>query len=149
MINAGILKIAGSVCLLAALLCCGSPDASAQSCSFSITDVDFGSVDLTQGSAIDVTATFTATCSAKAATTVRVCPNIGNGAGGAAPSGTPRYMLSGGNQLSFSLYQDAARTNEWGSTVSGAAFGPPTVDVPILLPTNTVTQTIYGRIFAS
>lgn len=149
MIKAGILKIAGLVCLLAALLCFGSLDASAQSCSFSITDVNFGSVDLTQGSAIDVTATFTATCSAGNATTVRVCPNINLGTGGSASGGTPRYMLSGGNQLSFSLYQDAARTNEWGSTVSGTAFGPPTVDVPILLPTNTVTRTIYGSIFAS
>jgi spore coat protein U-like protein len=126
-----------------------STQASAQSCSFSITNLNFGSIDLTQGTSIDVTATFTATCNALLLTTVRVCPNFAAGSGGSDSSGSPRHMASGTNQLNYNLYQDAARSIVWGSAIDGAATNPPTVDIPILLLSNTTTRTIYGRIFPS
>ena len=147
MIKAAIAKVFGVAGLAIVLLCAQTCAASAQNCTFSITDVNFGSVDLTQNAAIDVTATFTATCNAAAPTTVRVCPNIGTGAGGADPAGVPRYMLSGINKLNFNMYQDAARTVSWGSTL--VVGNPPTIDVPIVLLSNTVTRTIYGRVLAA
>jgi len=122
--------------------------AHAATCSFSVTNVAFGSVDVTANAAVDTTATLSVTCSGIALTTVQVCVNFGLGSGGATNAAT-RFMLSGANQLSYSLYSDAARTAVWGSDLwAGAGAGPVSINVPLLLGTNTVTQTVYGRIFS-
>ena len=39
-----------------------STPAMAQTCSFSVADIDFGNVDLTDNSAYDTTANYTASC---------------------------------------------------------------------------------------
>lgn len=140
--------IVARLCCLALLVLATSGAANAQSCSFSITDLNFGTVDLVQGNAVDVSGTFEATCSGLN-TFVRICPNIGAGSGGMDGSGSPRYMLNGGNQLAFNLYQDAARTVPWGSTLDGAGTNPPTVDITLSLLGVTVTRPIYGRVFAN
>lgn len=136
--------------LLTAVSLAGAGKASAQSCSFSMTDVNFGTVILQSGAAVDTTATLSASCQGAAYGTVRVCVNFGAGSGGAASGGSPRYMLSGANQLSYNLYQDAARTAPLGSyTGLLALLGGATMSVPLNSSGNgSASMTVYGRILA-
>ena len=83
--------------------------ASAQSCSFTISNLDFGSINLAANTPFTSTATYSASCTGTANTTVRTCPNIDVGSGGST-SGSPRFLLNGATQLSFNLYQDAAHS---------------------------------------
>ena len=80
------------------LLVARAGPAVAQTCNFSITNLNFGSIDVTANAAITTTGTYTATCSALLSAT-RTCPSIFAGTGGSS-SGSPRYLLSGANQLS-------------------------------------------------
>jgi spore coat protein U-like protein len=122
--------------------------ARAATCSFSVTNVAFGSVDVTANAAVDTTATVSITCSGVALTSVQVCVNFGAGSGGATNAAN-RLMLSGVNQLRYSLYSNAARTAVWGSDLwAGAGAGSVSINVPLLLGTNTVTSTVYGRVFS-
>ena len=108
----------------------------------------FGSDNVTANAAVDTTATLSITCSGLALTTVQVCVNFGAGSGGATNAAN-RFMKSGTNQLSYSLYSDAGRTAVWGSDLwAGAGAGSVSINVPLLLGTNTVTQTVYGRAFS-
>jgi len=118
-------------------------------CSFTITNVNFGTVDLTANTTYDTTGTLSATCRGNNNATMRVCPNLNNGTGGS-NSGNPRFMLSGSNQLSYNLYQDAARTVVWGSNLDGFSSSPPTIDIPLNSGGNgSASVTIYGRISAA
>jgi spore coat protein U-like protein len=134
-----------------ACLCGGSgffSKAHAATCSFTVTPVAFGSVDVTANAAVDTTATVSITCSGLALTSVQVCVNLGAGSGGATDAAN-RFMLSGADQLRYSLYSDAARTAVWGSDLwAGAGAGSVSITVPLLLGTNTVTSTVYGRVFS-
>jgi spore coat protein U-like protein len=134
-----------------ACLCGGSgffSKAYAATCSFTVTPVAFGSVDVTANAAVDTTATVSITCSGLALTSVQVCVNFGAGSG-SATNAANRFMLSGANQLRYSLYSDAARTAVWGSDLwAGAGAGSVSITVPLLLGTNTVTSTVYGRVFS-
>jgi spore coat protein U-like protein len=122
--------------------------AHAATCSFTVTTVAFGSVDVTANAAVDTTATASITCSGLALTSVQVCVNFGAGSGGATNAAN-RFMLSGANQLRYSLYSDAARTAVWGSDLwAGAGAASVSINVPLLLGTNTVTSTVYGRVFS-
>jgi len=95
-----------------AVCCMATPAAAAISCTLSMTNVAFGSVDVLPGSAIDTTSTATITCSGAAAnTTYRFCIDIRSGTD---VSGTQRRMSQGANRLNFDLYKDAARTVPWG-----------------------------------
>ncbi|MBX7106873.1 MAG: spore coat U domain-containing protein, partial [Gemmataceae bacterium] len=124
-----------------------SSTAAAQSCSFSMTDANFGSVDLTGGAAQTTTGTFTATCSGLPNATVRVCVSFNNGSGGAAASGSPRYMKNGTTPLTYDLFKDAGYTSVWGTTAG--LFVPATLSVPLNSSgTGSVSQTVYGRIAA-
>jgi spore coat protein U-like protein len=132
-------------------LWCGSglfSPVHATSCSFSVTNVAFGSVNVTANAAVDTNATLSVTCSGLALTTVQVCVNFGAGSGGAT-NASDRFMLSGANKLHYSLYSDPGRTTVWGSDLwAGAGAGSVSINVPLLLGTNTVTQTVYGRVFS-
>jgi hypothetical protein len=68
------------------LLCaCGFFSAAhSQSCNFSITNVAFGTVDVTANAAVDTTATLSVTCTALVSVALRVCVNLGPGTGGGA-----------------------------------------------------------------
>ncbi len=132
--------------LLLPLLMAGT--ATAQSCSFAMTDVNFGTVTLQSGSPIDTTATFSATCQGLALTTVRVCASFGAGSGGAAGSGAPRYMVSGATQLAYNVYSDAAHTTPLGG-YSGllSLLGGATLSVPLNASgKGSASFTVYGRI---
>lgn len=119
----------------------------AQSCSYSITNINFGTIDVTANTAYTTTGTFTANCTTPLlGGTMRVCPNINAGTGGSS-SGNPRYLLSGGNQLAFNLYQDTGHTTIWGSFVWGFPDTAPTIDITIpLLGSASASRTIFARI---
>jgi spore coat protein U-like protein len=134
---------------IAAFLC--AAPVLAQTCSFSMTDMNFGFVNLASGAAVDTTATLNVTCTNPLALglSVRICPNINAGSGG--QSGGIRRMLQGSNILNYQLYQNAGRTTPWGSTTQTALGSPPPIDLllPILPPLlGSTSRTVYGRILA-
>ena len=117
------------------------------SCGFTITNLSFGTVDLTLNTAFDITATLSANCTGDAGVVVRVCPNINAGSGGTT-TGSPRFMLSGSDKLNFDLYQDASRTVVWGSYLwAYSSYTAPTIDITLNGGgAGSATATIYGRI---
>ena len=136
----------------AAFLAFSAPAQAALSCTFTISAMNFGTVDLTANSTFDTTATFSANCSGGTANAnVRICPNINNGTGGASGSGTIRTALSGSNQLQYNLYQNSSRTTIWGSYLwSWPSVTPPTINITLNSSgAGSTTATIYGRVFAS
>ncbi|QTK82864.1 Sigma-fimbriae tip adhesin [Agrobacterium tumefaciens] len=120
----------------------------AQTCTFSMSDMNFGFVNLAGGAAVDTTATLSVTCNnpLSLALSVRICPNINAGSGG--QSGGVRRMLQGSNILNYQLYQNSARTTTWGSVTQPALGSPPPIDLALPLLVNTTTRTLYGRINA-
>ena len=112
---------------LLALLALSASAAKAQSCSFTMPDIDFGDVDLTLNTTFTTNVTFGVTCTGIPGRRVRVCPNFGSGSGGVAASGNPRYMLSGTNQLTYNIYRNAAMSQVWGSRFWGLSPTPPTI----------------------
>jgi spore coat protein U-like protein len=112
------------ILILASVLtacCLATPAAAAISCSLSMTNVAFGSVNVLSGAAVNTTGTATITCSgANSNTTYRFCTNIRSGTD---VSGNQRRMASGTNFLNFDLYKDSARTVEWGSYSNGFLGG--------------------------
>jgi spore coat protein U-like protein len=139
--------IAGA--LSAGLMVAADP-ASAQSCNFTISGLDFGSINLAANSAFTSTATYSVSCTGTANTTVRTCPNIDVGSGGST-SGNPRFLLNGATQLSFNLYQDSAHSSVWGSNLWGFAgsYPSPTIDVALDgFGSGSASQTLFGQISA-
>jgi spore coat protein U-like protein len=124
--------------------------ASAQSCNFTISNLDFGSINLAANSAFTTTATYSVSCTGTFNTTVRTCPNIDVGSGGST-SGNPRFLLNGATQLNFNLYQDGAYSSVWGSNLWGFAgsYPSPTIDVALNgSGSGTASLTLYGQISA-
>src|SRR6266567_5946452 len=90
-----ILTSALTVCCMAA------PAAAAISCTISMANIAFASVDVLPGSAVDITGTATITCSGAANnTSYRFCTDIQSGTD---VSGNQRRMASGANRLNFDL----------------------------------------------
>jgi len=130
-----------------ALLLLAPAEALAQSCTFGISDVDFGNPDLRSGGNIDTTATLSISCTGVPLTTMRICPSIGAGSGGATASA--RQMTGATSSLNYQLYQDATRTTVWGSYTWGFPDTPPTIDLPLgLSGAASTSRTIYARIFS-
>jgi spore coat protein U-like protein len=123
--------------------------ALAQSCSFTISTLNFGTIDLTANTPFTSTATYSASCTGTANTTVRTCPNIDVGSGGST-SGSPRFLLNGASQLNFNLYQDSSYTSVWGSSLWAFAgsYPSPTVDVALNgSGSGSAAQTVYGQVW--
>jgi spore coat protein U-like protein len=124
--------------------------ARAQSCNFSISTLDFGSITLTANTPFTVSATYTASCTGNANTTVRTCPNIDTGSGGS-NSGSPRFLLNGATQLNFNLYQDGSYASVWGSNLWAFAgsYPSPTVDVALNSGgSGNASLTVYGQVWS-
>ena len=136
--------------LMSIILGCGDakPAAAAITCTASMTNVAFGSVNVLPGAAVDTTATETITCSgATANTTYRFCTDIGKGAD---VSGNQRRMASGVNRLNFDLYKDAARTQQWGNYSTPFLGGGSQNDFTSNGAGNiSATVTLYGRLAGS
>jgi spore coat protein U-like protein len=113
--------------------------------------MNFGFVNLTLGTAINGSATYSFSCTGQANRTVRLCLNIGQGANPALGGGAQRVMSSGANSMLFNLYVDVARTTIWGSYRWPYAATYPGVQVDLVLNASGVgstSRTVYGRIFA-
>lgn len=91
---------------------------AAVSCSFSMTNVNLGTVDpaaLGSSSNVFTTGTFSSSCTGGAAgQQILVCGSLFAGSGNAAASGSPRYMLNGITRLNYNLYQNSAYSSVWG-----------------------------------
>jgi spore coat protein U-like protein len=119
-----------------------SAPAFGQSCNFSITDLNFGPIDVINGGNVDVSATLNINCGLGVA--VRICPSIGTGSGGA--TATHRRMIGpGGSFLLYQLYVDPPPNSIWGAYSGTPPGTPPTID---LLLGGSTTRTIYGRVHA-
>lgn len=124
--------------------------AMAQTCTYTVSNVNFGTVNLLSGAEIIGSATIQANCTntLTVGLNARMCFNINAGTGGTAAGA--RTMTSGANTLQYQLYQDAARTVSWGHVSATSLGAPGTLD--ILLPplsTTSASKTIYAKILGS
>lgn len=125
---------------LAGLPCC----AHAQSCSATVSAINFGSVSPVALGAVDTTGTVSVTCTWPAITltpNALVCLNLGGT--------SPRSLVNGTNALQYDLYQDAAHSQVWGSIYYGTTPISLTLSKPLLSTDATSTVTIYGQIAAN
>ena len=124
--------------------------AAAQTCSFSASDVNFGSIDPTSNLTYDSAGALSVSCRGTKNRTVRVCPNIGSGTGNNNATASERYLLSGATQLKYNLYQDSGHSNIWGSYVWPYPPTAPVIDLDLGATGNgAANATLYGRIFAN
>ncbi|QQR88797.1 MAG: spore coat protein U domain-containing protein [Myxococcales bacterium] len=111
-------------------------------CTISTVGITFGSYDPVVANAtnpLDSNGTVTVACTAGASTTVGM--DQGSFPTGTSTAAAPaRQMDSGTAQLSYALYQDAARTTVWGDV------GTPSVVTYNSTSTTPTTINIYGRI---
>jgi spore coat protein U-like protein len=141
-------------CMLVAFLLSAPSIALAQTCSWTVPNVNFGSVYTLSGADTDVTAQVSINCSGFTnlillGNLVRLCPNIGAGSAGATASA--RQMDHSGNpaeELNYQFYDQSPPT-VWGSNYSWAnAAGPPTLTLMLNLSgAGSLTRTLYGRVF--
>jgi spore coat protein U-like protein len=123
--------------------------ARSQSCSFSVTNVAFGTDDVTANTAVNTTATVSVTCSGLLSLGFNLCVNLGAGSGGATNAAN-RFMLSGASTLTYGLFSDAARTVPWGSSLwAGGGANAVLIQFPAsLLSSVTKTATVYGQVYS-
>ena len=137
----------GFIVVLVALVA-GSGAAQAQSCSFSMTDVNFGLLDPPATSASPystATGTFSANCTGDAGKTVYVCAKLVDGTGGRADD---TFYFDGGSQnIAFVLYHDSwGYTDVWGNS---GATGYSAVALSVALNTSgsgSASQTITAEL---
>lgn len=104
-------------------------------CIVAASALSFGSYNPTAGTNADATTTLSVTCTSGTSYTVGL--SAGNGSGATVSS---RKLTNGGNTLNYALYQDSARTTNWGNT--------PGTDTPAsaVAGSSATTLTVYGRI---
>jgi spore coat protein U-like protein len=112
-------------------------------CTISAGALSFGNYDpivANASTALDQTATLTVTCTNQASATVTLGQGANAGAG-STDTAPGRRLTDGTNFLSYSLYQESARTTIWGNTAgTGKSY------------TGTGTSgsvTVYGRVTAA
>lgn len=130
-----------------------SPSAvAATTCTATMSDVTFAASDPFTGWT-DVTATLNYNCntfglSLVAGAAVRLCLSIGSGSQGTG-SISPRRMVSGGSELQFNLYKDAARTQVWGPFPSDHVEVTLSYSVPLLGGSGSGSRIVYARVLAN
>lgn len=113
-------------------------------CTFSASNISFGTVDLRKGNPYDAAGNFTYACTGDARQIVRICPSWG-----IAADGTRWMTNAGGNKLVYNLYTDADRNTVWGTWYSKTIKGA-SIDVPLGRSQRTTGSVpIYGRIAAN
>lgn len=132
---------AGVAALLLAFLCMPSAaHAQGPQCTFSVTNISFGTIDPASGNAYDAAGTLTYACTGDSREIVRICPSWG-----LANDGTRWLTDASGDKLFYNLYTDPDRHTVWGSWYSKAAKGP-SIDVPLGRPERAGgSVTIYAR----
>ncbi|MGB9369468.1 MAG: spore coat U domain-containing protein [Xanthobacteraceae bacterium] len=135
-------KIIRTTCVIAGLLIISS-HSFAQTCTVSMGNMVFGSINTLTGTAVDTAATMTVTCSGGQNQGQRLCISID---AGSASDATSRKMTSGANTARYDLYSNSSRTTLWGSWETGYDTAGVQLDVARGSTTNI---TVYGRFFAS
>lgn len=135
--------------LLMGLLAVVPGRADAQSCAATASPMDFGNVRPIRLTAVDASGSISVSCTwplISLAPNVRVCLNLGPGTGSS--SGGVRYLVNGANTMRYNLYQDAARSQVWGSVYGGGSYNPITfvLSKPLLGLTASRNLTYYGRL---
>ena len=128
--------------------------ANAQTCTFSVSNIAFGTVAPIGAATADSAGTLSIQCSNLAIlklalpVTVTVCPNLDAGSGGSNSSG--RLMTGpGGASLSYQLYQNSGRTTGWGAADFLAFGAAPTFNVTSDASGSiNTTRPIYARLNA-
>lgn len=114
--------------------------AAAQTCSASVSDMNFGQVSVRAGAVNSTSGSVTVSCSGSVLAVVGVCIRFGPGGGGAGGGQSPRYMRrSDGAALSYELRAGG----------NGALFGTLTdlyMTVPMVLGSGSATVPIFGDI---
>jgi len=106
------------VLLLACVVLALAPRAPAHavSCDMSTTDIEFGDIDLTDGTSHFATGTMTADCTGNPFEWITICPNIGSGTGNTSGH-DPRQLKkwgAGSIKLNFNLFWPGTSTI-WGA----------------------------------
>lgn len=117
----------------------------AQSCTFGISAMNFGQVDTLSGAQTNTSANMSVSCTGVLLSRILICPNLGDGSGGATASS--RQMLSGTNALNFQIYSDASRSTVWGSYLWPYPSRPPVYSVTLsALGSATGSSVLYGAV---
>ncbi|HEY9234788.1 MULTISPECIES: Csu type fimbrial protein [Phenylobacterium] len=106
-------------------------------CSVTALPLAFGAYDPTSTTPLDAETTLTVLCTAGTSFTVGLNAGAASGA-----TVTTRAMTKGTDTLDYALFQEAARTNNWGNT---PASDTPAATTATALPN---TLTVYGRVAA-
>ena len=101
-------------------------------CLITGNTLNFGTVSALS-SIIDVSTNLSVSCSNTLAYNI----GLGNGLNGTLP--TNRKMMQGANAVSYSLYRDAARTLNWGSTIGTDTYSSTGTGSAVSVP-------VYGRV---
>jgi spore coat protein U-like protein len=101
-------------------------------CLINGNTLNFGTVS-SLNSAVDASTNLSVSCS----NTLTYNIGLSNGLNATTP--TTRRMNQGGNYVSYSLYRDAARTQNWGSTIGSDTFSSAGTG-------NAVSVPVYGRV---
>lgn len=112
------------------------------SCSISAGSLAFGSYDAVTGAAVQGTAALSVACTKGATAQITLGQGSQAGTGSSDIAPLRRMKDSGTNYLSYSLFQDSARTTVWGNTsVTGASY--------LSAGSAATTITVYGTIGAT
>lgn len=106
----------------------------AASCTVSVSNMDFGTIDAAVVASVDQTATISVICTNASLYSVGL--DMGGQPDGVGPSA--RRMINGGNVLAYGLYHDLAGTEGWGLDAGNTATGMGTGGHQ--------TLTVFGRI---
>lgn len=106
-----------------------------EACAVTATNLAFGNYDPTAPSPADTTSSITVNCTPGTSFTVGL--NAGTTSGATV---TNRQMASGSQRLDYALYQDVARSVNWGNTPGTDTPAPVTATIsPSVL-------TVHGRV---
>lgn len=142
-------RLWGAAMIWLASLTYAATPASSQTCTFSISNIDFGTIDVTLNTTFTAGGTLVANCTGIANRRVRVCPNFATGTGDPLAY-NPRRMANGASLMNYNLYRNAAYTNIWGSQLWAYPPTPPAVVVDLnAAGTGSASRAIYARVNAS
>jgi len=123
--------------------------ARAFSCDFSVSNINFGNVDLTDGTSHFTTGLMTADCSGNPYQWITICPNINSGTGGSGGH-DPRKLKKWGNasiKLNYNLFWPGSNTI-WGSYTWSHPERPPVLHLRMSGGgSGSTSETIDARIF--
>lgn len=116
---------------------------SAQTCTATPSNLDFGSVDPISGAAVARSGTINVSCDwtlVSLQPNALVCLNLS--------TAVSRAMSNGASVMQYDLYQDAGHTQTWGSSFTGSTPISLSIVKPLVGTTAGATVNFYGQIAA-